>query len=36
MRCPYCGSFDLFWDSTFGNWLCNACDKSFDDEGRIE
>ena len=37
MKCPYCGSDDIHCDFTFGNCICNDCDRSFEkDETFLE
>lgn len=37
MKCPYCGSEDLFFDNIMKNYICEECDEiiergEFEDE----
>lgn len=32
MKCPYCGSEDLFFDSIMRNYICEDCDSIIERE----
>jgi len=32
MKCPYCGSEDLFFDNIMRNYICDDCDRIIYDE----